>query len=303
MSWAPNMAKDELFIRVRRDGRFYTADFTLVPQLYFGNTYYLPYVLRKPPTEELTKHEHRLLWYDLDREKDFVLEPGSSSLGRLRKDLVNAVLDLRRSHSSKIKKFKQESPQYQSQIQEMLYSETGMLFAAVALDCAPQTFPLTLLTFTSFQRHFLESLACYDYFTKWHARPVTEEKPRDVDTSIMGAITPDPEVAISFFMQGVPVWLVRPPSHIFPAMQIADPSCTPSLPPGLVTELLPGGGPIYGEGPSAFRNRACQAFRSRNICLGHSANTPRPAEPGMCSIYVLFHAVNSFYIDRFGRYA
>ena len=278
MPWVPDVAKDQLLIRVRLDGRFYTADFTLVPQLYFEGTYYMPYVLTKPPAEELASHEYRLLWYDIDLKKDFVLEPGSSSLGRLRKDLVHDIRELRRSLSAKIKAFIHESPYNARQSQEMSYSEQGMLFAAVALDCAPQTFALTLLTFTSFQWHFLEALACYHYFTKWILHPVTE-KPRDVDMSIMGTITPDPEVAIRFFMRGVPVWLLRSPSQLLQNTQIFE-QCTPSLPPNLVTELLPDGGPIYREGPSAFRNRACQGFRARNIRLSHTAYTIRPGELG-----------------------
>jgi len=154
-----------------------------------------------------------------------------------------------------------------------------MTFDWCALDCAPQTYTLTLLTFASFQRHFLEALACHDYFADWSLRPATD-KPRDIDLSIMGTITPHLEEAIRFYMQGVPVWLIRPPSQ-FPKDANIGGRCAPSLPDHLDKQRLPDAIPIYKEGPSAFRNRACQGLRAHSIRLGHAAYVIPQHEQGM----------------------
>ena len=55
-NWIPNVLEDDTLVCVRMDGSFYTADFTKVPQLYFQGTYYLPYVLCRPPSEVIVEH-------------------------------------------------------------------------------------------------------------------------------------------------------------------------------------------------------------------------------------------------------
>jgi len=269
--WIPNMSEDGLLVCARIDGSFYTADFTKVPQIYFQGTYYLPYILCRPPPELLAGHAYRLMWYKLDRSKDFVVETGSGNdaLGRVRKDLIRELNVLRKELSAKIKILRYQFAERAHQFRELTYCETGMTFDWCALDCAPQTYTLTLLTFASFQRHFLEALACYDYFADWSLRPATDE-PRDVDLSVMGAITPHIEEAIRFYMQGVPVWLIRPPSQ-FPKDANIGERCAPSLPDHMEKQRLPETIPIYKEGPSAFRNRACQGLRAHSIRLGHAA--------------------------------
>ena len=63
--WLPDLSCDEQLIRARKDGRFYTGDFTLWPQWYFPATPYLPYVRARPAPEQLESHEYKLAWYDL----------------------------------------------------------------------------------------------------------------------------------------------------------------------------------------------------------------------------------------------
>jgi len=211
--WIPNLSEDDILVYARIDGSFYTADFTKVPQIFFQGTYYLPYVLCRPSPELLVDHPYHLIWYKLDRSKDFVVEMGSGSeaQGRIRKDLVQGLNILRKALSARIKTLRDQFPERVHQFRELTYCETGMTFDWCALDCAPQMYTLTLLMFASFQRHFLEALACHDYFADWSLRLPTD-KPRDVDLSIMGAITPHIEEAVRFYMQGVPVWLICPPS-------------------------------------------------------------------------------------------
>jgi len=258
--WIPNMSEDDILRCVRLDGSFYTADFMKVPQIYFQGTYYLPYVLSRPPPKLLDGHPYRLMWYKLDCSNDFVVETGSGSdaRGRVRKDLVRELNLLCKALSLKIRSLRDQFAERAHQFRELTYCKMGMTFDWCVLDCAPQTYTLTLLTFASFQRHFLEALACHDYFANWSLRPATD-KPRDVDLSVMGAITPHIEEAIRFYMQGVPVWLICPPLQ-FPKDANIGERCALSLPDHLEKQRLPDAIPIYKEGPSAFRNRACQGL-------------------------------------------
>ncbi|KDR70612.1 hypothetical protein GALMADRAFT_144515 [Galerina marginata CBS 339.88] len=106
-----------------------------------------------------------------------------------------------------------------------------------SLTFAPLTFNQSLLTFTTFQRYFLETLACYEYFTVW--KPMGRllgDSPRPVDKSVMGAIVFDiNEVATHLFLLGVEVWLLRPASQIPKSIKISY-ECTPLILEDLVKE-------------------------------------------------------------------
>jgi len=171
--------------------------------------------------------------------------------------------------SLKIRSLRDQFAKRAHQFCELTYCKMGMTFDWCALDCAPKMYTLTLLTFAFFQRHFLKALACHNYFANWSLHPTTD-KPHDVDLSVMSAITPHIEKAIHFYMQGVPVWLIWPPLQ-FPKDTNIGKCCALSLLDHLEKQWLSDAIPIYKEGPSAFRNQACQGLWAYSIHLRHAA--------------------------------
>jgi len=135
--------------------------------------------------------------------------------------------------------------------------------------CTPQTYKGILLTVTSFQHFFLETLACYDYITYWRdlqLNPINE--PQGV-TLVVGTLTVEVELAIQFYDKGIPVWLVRRPCD-FPLSTTIANVIYPTLEP-MEFEFLPGSVALWSGPARAFRNRVCQSLRSANIRLSHSA--------------------------------
>ena len=80
---------------------------------------------------------------------------------------------------------------------------------------------MTLLTFTAFQRYYLESLAFYEFYDKWNLHLVSASERLPVDTTIMGAMTCHLHVAQMFYQAGVPVWLFRAPYQLTSSIKVA----------------------------------------------------------------------------------
>lgn len=275
MVYIPDFSADPLNVCVRSDGRFFTADFTLWPQWFFPGTNYYPFVQRRPLTPgALESHPCKLAWYDMKRS-DFIPEKGSISndLGRLRPDLADALIDMRRELCLKIKDLKAKAEIHPNLFREIFHCERGMVLSSVTLRCAPQSYAHTLINLTTFQRYFLETLACYDYLANWRFRESDPQKNMPVDLNIVGAVTPDIELAQEFFQQGVPVWLVRPPSRVLYNNTTVQSHVTPRSPLSMELEskVEPWAAVIHNGPPSSTRNRACQSLRSYNIKLGHAA--------------------------------
>ena len=91
MDYIPDFSLDDQYIFVRKNGRFYTHDYTLWPQWYFEATKHLPFILRRPPAESLATHKLRLIWYDMT-DTDFVREVGTiADVGRIRPEMVKEL--------------------------------------------------------------------------------------------------------------------------------------------------------------------------------------------------------------------
>jgi len=73
----PFFTQDMLETFIRKNGRFWTHDYSLWPQWYFPGTKHLAFVRRRPSDEDLVIHPLGLIWYDL-QEADFIQEPGTS---------------------------------------------------------------------------------------------------------------------------------------------------------------------------------------------------------------------------------
>lgn len=280
VDYIPDITKDGQNVRVRSNGRYGLADFSLSPQWYFEGTYYLPYMRKR--LENLENHELGKIWYDLKME-DFILEKGGlfSGLGRIRQELADEFITLRKSLAAKIKLLQTDTRFSGVDRAELLYAKQAMQFSSIILQCAPQTFELTLLTVTGFQRHYLEALACYEYLTIYWDMECDDDgenlDPVAANTSLMGAFTTSSEVAEQLYRQKVPVWFVRVPAHIPLTISIVS-HIHPTPPIHINFKLLPDSHAVYTGHASAIRNRACQALKVGNIRLGHRAYTVQPGD-------------------------
>lgn len=273
MHTIPDIGKDEFSIQVRSDGRFATSDFTLFPQWYALGTSYLPFVRKRPLNDN---DPYEVIWYNISR-RDFVPEQGSISdgVGRLATHLAGTFSDLSRELMEKVKQEVVSGRHTRAELKDALYCQRGMQFASITLLHAPQNYEGILLTVTSFQRYFLETLACYEYLTFWKDMPMNDSaQPRSV-AHVVGALTSDIQVAVDLFDKGVPVWLVRH-SSCFPASTVLVDNVYPTLDSSICLDLLPGSAVIWAGHAGAFRNRVCQSLRSANITLGHSAYEAGP---------------------------
>ena len=267
-------------VYIRTDGRFFTADFQIFPQWYFPATYYLPFIRSKPSAGDLGTHPLHLIWYDIDRKKDFIQERGClvEGYGRIREDLANSFVALRKELTSKVDKLNSDTRFPRERYREMNHCNRAMHFAALVLTFAPQSYMLTLLTVTLFQRAYLETLACYEFLTIWEEHknsPSVTRRP--VDTSIMGAFTCSPQIAEEFDQLGVPVWILRHVGTISRDMKIGS-VVYPSVPEGAVKDIFCDSERVYIGDPSARRNRACQSLRLQTINLGHAAYELQPGD-------------------------
>lgn len=273
MTFIPRIGEADRDVWIRENGRFYYHDFSLAPQFFFDETAYLAYILVKPPPDELAQHPYRLLWYEL-KQSDFLAdvdatEPG---MGLIRDDLGQECNDLRKALQLKVKDFVASGMILGGQERELMHCTTATRFASLCLIVAPQNWINTLLTFTLFQRNFLEVLALLDHFTKWMDRSTAiSMTPHPVDTSIMGAVTADPMVAESLFFMGVPVWLIRHPAQLLNKQTFCHRVEPEDMSDCLVSRRYPGSHKIFQGDIGPFRNRACQLLRVANVRIGHAA--------------------------------
>jgi len=280
---SPNMSiildftLDELEVVARIDGRFYTHDPSLWTQYFFDGTWYYPYMRRRPDEFDIIGHAHRLAWHNLSDE-DLVIEEGPlGAMFLIKSMLVEEFRQLSYSLSKRVRKAKTLAVEYPAKYRDMEHCRRGMMNGVAILDCAPQSRHNTLMTCTSFQRYYLECLACLEYFTVWLPR-LLEKDDVDillVDDSVMGAVTVNVLEAQTFYQQGVPVWLIRPLSALAKDVKIVE-QVTPL--PSLVESryfekaIHPNTRAATSGPPSAERNRACQALRIGGINMGHSSN-------------------------------
>ena len=273
METVPNIFRDPFVTQVHQDGRFGTSDFTIFPQWFAEGTYYLPYMCKKPTPENLANDPYTLIQYDMSR-RDWVPEQGSviGGMGWLASHLVDSFTRLRKEFMAKIKvDLMQYTPE---ELKELKFCKHGMWFASIALMCTPQSYKGTLLTVTSFQWYFLETLVCYKYLTHWKKLGGNLADEPCTLTHVIGTMTVDIQLVIEFFDLGIPVWLVQHPADL-PLLTIVRAVVDPSHKP---PDLAPmDGSSILWSGPAgAFHNWVCQSLRMANINLGHSAYQALP---------------------------
>lgn len=271
----PDLLEDGRTVQSREDGRFYSADFTVTAQWYYPETFYLPFVLVRPPEEKISSHPHRIAFINLLRQ-DFELVDGFQDVGFLRSHLIDEIVSSRMRLSLQVTTLIQQANSIGGKYNDIRHCERGMTFAVIALEHAPQSWWKTLLTFTTFQRYYLESQALFDYFRQWEYAPIISSPAWiEPDATIMGAITYDPEVASRFYSMRIPVWLVRPPNMV-PLSTIIRNVIEPSFPPTMVKAILTDSTITWRGDSCAARNRACQSLRAAQIPVAHSAALPPP---------------------------
>jgi len=270
MDFIPSIIHNTNQVWIRQNGRYFVHDFTLYPQWYFEGTYYMPFVFRRPSVDALDAHEYALAWYDL-KQQDFQREGrGDVQVGKLRQDLIDGLKAMRLKLSDLVNLLVKELDP--SQVNEMRHSQRGMWFASIALDIAAQDNLMTLLTFTSFQRHFLETLACYTYFKEFAPRRFTGNvDPHPVDLRLMGTFTCSLQVAQDMHQLGVPFWLVRRPVGISKNMNVGSNVNLRDPDEHCVRTIFAGTIRAHNGPPTAVRNRVCQTLRIENIQIDHSA--------------------------------
>ncbi len=281
MDWIPNLRDDSGVVQIRTDGRFCTQDFTLWPQWHFPGTAHLTFVRRKPDEISLASHPYRIMWHTLAKS-DFIPDEGAITrdVGKLRPELIAEFDVLRLELQDKVKDFKRLGTRTEAEYENMLHSMIGMRNAAIGIIHASQTYFMTLATMTSLQRHFLEALACYEWWTIWYPKILNSgDDTVPADTSIMGTITTQLDLAEEYLRVGIPVWLVRRPGQMSSSMKVAGQVEPRKLASELASRVpYPGVSPTYGGPPTAIRNRACQSLRMNNIGMNHGAYRPQPGD-------------------------
>ena len=164
---------------------------------------------KKPTLENLANNPYALIWYDMSR-RDWVPEQGSviGGMGWLASHLVDSFTRLRKEFMVKIK-VDMISRQYTpEELKELKFCECGMWFASIVLMCVPQSYEGTLLTVTSFQQYFLETLACYEYIIHWEKLEGNLANEPHTPMHVIGTVMVDIQLEIEFFNLGIPVWLM-----------------------------------------------------------------------------------------------
>lgn len=220
MRWAPDISLQKFDVAIMRNGRFGYNDFSLWPQFYFHETRHLSFVRSRPPVDILPTHEFHVLWHDL-RPADFVYEQSGllTNIGRIAASLHEELMQVRQKLTTRINSTLTDNTLSLTPHEKRILStcSTGMQLTSVSMNVAPQLYFATLATFTYFQRHALEALACLEMIHVWNKkiREAPDNIPLDaVDWSVMGTVTWEPTVAIELHALGIPVWLVRPPQHV-----------------------------------------------------------------------------------------
>lgn len=291
MDWIPDLTQDNHSVWNRTDGRCFVHDFTLFPQWYFQGTYYLPFVRSRPDDTDLPGHSYRLAWYDL-RQRDFNPDILNPNIGLLTPQLAESFVNLSKELAEKARGLLSARTEQEGHIfRDLQHAVRGMRMLSALLTFAPQTWLMTLLTVTKFQRYSLETLAIVEYYSVWEKLRLVTFEPLQVDRSLIGAVTADVAIAQDLYTIGVPVWLVRPPSQVSSNTRVRN-LTFPSLPTPMSKEIFPGSSRIIYEPPSALRNRVCQVLNNVRINLGHSSLEQQAADPhqpvhqGTLHIYV-----------------
>ena len=211
MCWMPFISLLPRPVRARADGRFAWADFTVCPQWFIESQWHLPFVRARPPEATIKNHELSFCWWDLG-DNHFVEAKGSAfrDLGTLREDIADSL----RNEARKLQLACRQINQLKD-YGRLFYLANKTVDAALQLKFCTFSKRDLVYRIAGFQRVYLETLAMFDWHTKWAFRLNDPTgKIHEVDESIMGAITDNPECIAMLYRVGAPGWYVRPPANL-----------------------------------------------------------------------------------------
>ncbi|KAJ3566667.1 hypothetical protein NP233_g6859 [Leucocoprinus birnbaumii] len=214
-NWLPQIDLGVQDVRIYHDGRWGTADFTQWPQWYFDEQDHFAYILRKPSAKELEHHPLRYLWFEPELEHFLFMNDGQEvgrflpqvglGLYKLRTLLLEEVLNCRCPDGGIQRKLNHLANQMKNTTSTIVHT--------------PQSYLDAMYTYTCAQRSCLEVRALLDKIQKWDELPPLKD-PRPVNNAILGCVTDRAPVVDGLYAMGVPVWYVRPLSHIASSMTI-----------------------------------------------------------------------------------
>ncbi|KDR65442.1 hypothetical protein GALMADRAFT_148695 [Galerina marginata CBS 339.88] len=122
----------------------------------------------------------------------------TGDFGRIKPELGEKVLELRKQMQKKVEEYVESNNDSLTflELKDLRHCARGMAFASIALTVASQSYNDTVLTFTSFQRYYLETVAIYEYYVLHQRMSILgktlTEKPR-ILMELVGAVTCDYE--------------------------------------------------------------------------------------------------------------
>ncbi|KAF5362322.1 hypothetical protein D9756_002850 [Leucocoprinus leucothites] len=224
--WLPEVSLGHQVVTMREDGRWGTQDFAQWPQWFFDGQDHFPYILRKPPPEQLESHPLRRLWWDMTA-KHFVFE-GTSEIGRLLPSIAQEIYDIRAELMKEVDACKCESGSDYNKLQRAAWL---MRSCTATLLYTPQSFLDVMLILTAAQRGCLETRALLDKINIWDKMAAPPTIP-PTNTSIL---------AVSRTGYPSPTRYTTIKSHI---------STTSPKEFGICTKIWPGA-PAFYQGPLA----------------------------------------------------
>ena len=202
-------------VQANVDGLFGADDFTLTPQFYHPALAHLPFIRTMPDDPA----ERGVLWMRLSLEDKSVLEvEGFQASYRLNPQLAQRLM---KSTDKLIKscvdlRSKSRYPQTFVRLKE-LCSSLNVL--AWSLNDSVVPYRVLIYLWAGYQRHFLETLAMYDFLSKWaqamkFVSNANESKPRLGSPEYMGTIVTDRVMLRVFYALRIKVWYLGPSPNV-----------------------------------------------------------------------------------------
>lgn len=231
-------------IKVYHDGRWGAEDYGQWPQWFFDEQEHFAYILRKPNSSDLKNHPFRILWFDMDLSH-FVFMNGSQEVGMLLPSYARDIFSIRTKLLEEVANTRCPDGEEFNKLHKLA---SCMKATTSSLLNTPLCFLDVMITLSAAQRFCLETRALLDKINKWD-KMAAVTKPRPVDNTILGCITDRAPLVHLLYDLGVPVWFVRPLSHVSSTLSIRK-QCTCTTPEQFGVNMTPWPGALcFYSGP------------------------------------------------------
>jgi len=253
-------------VHARKNGRYGMDDFTAWPQHVHPATMHLIFVRRCP--DDVKKHGW--VWGDIWNDPVFVVPTGQCDDNfRMRTQpmahIWDTVIALRRA--CKTLRVARQGQGGTGQLSVLCSSMTVMAGALRGATFSKRDITLII---TGIQRYYLDTIALYEYLTKWvfllAAANAGSRRERDkipeVHVGVMGAFTTDPIILDKLYQLGIRVFFIQPSRQVSRITTIRR-----------VVESIPFSGVTEDHAipyPSLYQGRASAAtcIAAQDIVLG-----------------------------------